>query len=171
MEEFLKSVYSPYWWLSVVFVGLVLNIASSYIQSVLNITVGKISSKFRNYSRKSKDKRKAKINSIISGEIKYKDLRSDEMRFRFKSLMNFLVAVIMWFLYLSMKLSFLLRTTNDMEWSDFNSLSMRVTFWVTLLPIFSAFSYWNKADSLHSLLLEVKEYENKDKSNKRGRMD
>lgn len=59
MRFFLNDVDSSYWWLSVVLVGLIINVASSYLKKFLDTAISKISETWKiRVEKKLKNKQK-----------------------------------------------------------------------------------------------------------------
>jgi hypothetical protein len=57
MEEILKDIGSPYWWIGVVLVGIAINVASHYLQKALDRQLSSVSSWWRERSEAQKTQR------------------------------------------------------------------------------------------------------------------
>lgn len=57
MDEFLKSLGSTYWWISVVIVGILINLASNFLQKNLDMQLSSVSKLWKKKSDERKRKR------------------------------------------------------------------------------------------------------------------
>lgn len=87
MEKFISDIANFYWWLSVVIVGLIINIISSYLKQKMDTFLNR-------YSTKRKEKRDIQlqdeieeINKISKSDFLLLMKNFEEFRFRHRSLM------------------------------------------------------------------------------------
>jgi hypothetical protein len=66
MRNFLKDINSLYWWLSVVVVGIIINVTSSYLKIKLDRRLSAVSLWWRNRSESQKAKRAKTIAKLRS---------------------------------------------------------------------------------------------------------
>jgi hypothetical protein len=65
MIDFINNLTSISWWIGVVIVGILLNIASMYLKSPIDWLFSLISTKYRTRSKAKKAEREAKIKNLI----------------------------------------------------------------------------------------------------------
>ncbi len=85
MEEFLTSINSVYWVLSVVVVGILINIISSYFRDGIDKILSKVSTKWSSRSAKRIERIEQEAKSLIGNILGQTELMFDEMRQRFHS--------------------------------------------------------------------------------------
>ena len=65
MIDFINNLTSISWWIGVVIVGILLNIASMYLKSPIDQGLSLVSTKYRTRSKAKKAEREAKIKNLI----------------------------------------------------------------------------------------------------------
>jgi hypothetical protein len=85
MEKFLQDIVSTYWWVSVVIVGIIINIISAYIKPLLENRLGRVSE----FWKKRQEARTQTFSRQVSMLKENSDLRSiyalREIRYRIRS--------------------------------------------------------------------------------------
>ena len=66
MEEILKTVSSPGWWITAVLFGIVINLASAYLKGPLDRIGGSLSSSWRNRNEKSRREHRERLDALRS---------------------------------------------------------------------------------------------------------
>ncbi|HDM8235530.1 TPA: hypothetical protein P0E28_005019 [Vibrio campbellii] len=85
MTEFINDTGTIYWWLSVVVVGILVNVLSSYIKLPFDWVFGKISQKWRDRREKSQAERERKI-LLLRDDYELRVIYAhSEMRYRIRS--------------------------------------------------------------------------------------
>lgn len=86
MNEFLFNLSSLSWWLSVVAVGILINLISPSIGKVLGKILIKTSTKFKNKAAERSEKRKIRIEELKADQHKQIMFAFKEQRLRIRSL-------------------------------------------------------------------------------------
>jgi uncharacterized membrane protein (DUF106 family) len=101
MRDFLTNLSSVYWWISVVVVGVLINLFSAFLKGRLDNYLSKMSSWWRNRSEARKAKRQKELFRLQNDPEEQTMLALDEVRDRIRSLdiavfsMTILVVVIL----------------------------------------------------------------------------
>jgi hypothetical protein len=90
MKDFLASIGSLYWWLSVVVVGVLINISSAYLKSKLDSSLSRISTKWRLRSEVQKALRRKHFEKLRGNPAEQMMISMSELRDRIRSI-EFLV--------------------------------------------------------------------------------
>ena len=90
MNEFLANLNSLYWWISVVIVGILINLISSYLKSKLDNTLSNVSTWWRKRSKAQSLKREQELNILRSNTHKQVILAFSEIRVRTICLLFFI---------------------------------------------------------------------------------
>lgn len=95
MDRFIHEISSLYWWIGVVIVGIVINIASSYIKKIMESSLSGVSS----YWERKQTKRAAKIAKkieILKGNSELRVIYAlRESRYRIRALSFFISAILL----------------------------------------------------------------------------
>lgn len=156
MENITNNMSSPYWWISVVLVGVLINLVSSYLRSFFDFCAVQVSDQYLTWLNKEKEKEEVLLSLLASSPEKRIDLLNDERRYRLKALANGLVALFILVFYIGIKLSFLLRAIQGWEWSSFNSYFMHSLFYGSAIVVIIAYRYWSYANKIHAQVIEAK---------------
>lgn len=65
MDEFAKTVASPYWWLSIVLVGILINLVSAYIKPVLDRAMSRVSLAWRTRNDQRRAEYERELNALV----------------------------------------------------------------------------------------------------------
>ena len=95
MDDFLKSLASPSWWIGVVLVSLLINLASAYIKSPLDAFLSNVSRRWSERSVRSKQKRIALVASLAADKHKQILYLARESRCRFRELLWIALAIFL----------------------------------------------------------------------------
>lgn len=68
MSDFLNNLTSISWWIGVVIVGILLNLAANYLKSPTDKLVSSISTKYQTRSKAKKAEREAKIKELVGNK-------------------------------------------------------------------------------------------------------
>lgn len=85
MSEFIQSASSVNWWLSVVVVGLLLNILSSYLKTPLDAMGSRLSSSWRRRSEAAREQHRLAVERLVSDSNAMAAARYEALRLRAKS--------------------------------------------------------------------------------------
>jgi hypothetical protein len=99
MSEFIKALTSPAWWISVVVVGILINLASAYVKHFLDKRLAKGSTWWRNRTEKQVAERRTLIETLKSSEHEQLLASLDDIRYRSRALYMMLFGVFMMALY------------------------------------------------------------------------
>lgn len=93
-SEFLKSVATPEWWVSVALVGVLLNLVSRYLGKALDATVGRLSRSLTQASQVAREKRAAEIEQLRGDSELRLVLSQEEVRSRLRAVTLMLASVL-----------------------------------------------------------------------------
>jgi hypothetical protein len=65
MSDMTKTLSSPVWWISVVVAGILINLLSSYLRTLLDVRFSKLSKRWRERSEKQKRERENYVQSLL----------------------------------------------------------------------------------------------------------
>lgn len=85
MDKFVETLKSPVWWIGVVLVGILINIASAYLKPRLDKLLARVSRSIQERNEKSSNRRKALVNLLIADPHKQTILANHELRCRIRS--------------------------------------------------------------------------------------
>jgi hypothetical protein len=94
MAEFLRDLTAPSWWLSVVVVGIAINLASAYIKPRLDERVGTFSAKRHLRTQQQRQARTKLVAQLAADEIELQFIAFSEIRHRLRSIMLMLMGVM-----------------------------------------------------------------------------
>ena len=95
MDDLLKFLTSPSWWIGVVLVSLLINLASAYIKSPLDGFLSNVSRRWSERSARSKQKRAALVASLAADKHKQLLYLAEESRCRFRELLWVALAIFL----------------------------------------------------------------------------
>jgi hypothetical protein len=96
VDRFLDDLSSSYWWMSVVTVGILINLVSNYLQKRLDTRLLGILSLWRGRSKVQKTRRQKELEELRNNPEKRILLAFDEMRFRIRSIWFLILATLCW---------------------------------------------------------------------------
>lgn len=88
MIDFLKNITSIYWWISVVVVGIMINLISYYLRKRLDNRLSAMSTWWSTRSKKQKDKRQKLILRLRNSQHEQILFAFSEMRCRIGAVMS-----------------------------------------------------------------------------------
>jgi len=95
MTEFLAQLSSPSWWLGIVVVSLLVNLASAYIKSPLDGFLSHLSKKWDERSALARQQRDALVDSLARDQHKQLLFLAAEMRCRLREILYSVLAVFL----------------------------------------------------------------------------
>jgi len=98
MEEFLKEATSLHWWIGVVIVGVLINIASAYIRRCLEYSLSTVSGYWRKKSEERVSRNSSKIELLKSNPELRIVFALRESRHRIRSFMFFIIGIALFIL-------------------------------------------------------------------------
>lgn len=91
MKNFLTNLLSLYWWISVVVVGIVLNVTSAYIKTRLDRRLSGVSGWWRKRSEKERMKRETTLKRLKNNPHEQTLFAFGEMRNRLRAIQSFVM--------------------------------------------------------------------------------
>ena len=152
MEEFVESISTLNWWISVVLVGVVLNISSQYIKVFFEEKYSRFSYFLFKKVECSKKKRDFLIESAKKSVKAKNDLIRLEFNFHIEAIQDSIFSVISLILYLSVKMSKLIRIDAGGEWTATNSYFLFFILFVSLIFVFLAVFNLQKSNYYRQIL-------------------
>ena len=151
MDEFLKTLGSLYWWLSVVLVGFMLNLLAAYAKDPTDRLASALSRSWRQRSERSQRERNALIGILRQDPTKREEVFQDEIRCGLR-LTGFGMLAIFFLLY---HVLIRLRVTSDQLGDTTNAIYWvaKLTFWFSLFLIFLALANHMRSISYRQLLV------------------
>lgn len=98
MEEFINSLSSPSWWMGVVIVGVIINVASAYLKKPIDLLLSKVSSSWRARQTAAVEKRNALVESLRNDSNLLLLYSMSENRYRIRSVGFLLLAFAIFFM-------------------------------------------------------------------------
>jgi hypothetical protein len=95
MEEFVKNISSTSWWISVVLVGITINIFSSYLKPLLDSKIAKFSLSKKMANEKKEQEWMCLVEKIGIDKHVYMTQAFKDIRLRNKALINFIISILM----------------------------------------------------------------------------
>ena len=92
MKNLLTNISSVYWWISVVVVGIVINLASAYLKTKLDTNLSNASSWWRKRSEAHKARRAKDLKRLTDNPHDQMLLAFGEMRDRIRAVSQFIIA-------------------------------------------------------------------------------
>ena len=93
MSDFINNLSSIYWWISVVIVGILINLLSAYLKVKLDSSLSRVSSWWRNKSEARKAQRLKDLARLRNDSQEQMKLMLSILRYRITSIMYFLWGV------------------------------------------------------------------------------
>ena len=153
MEEFAKNLSSLSWWLGVVAVGLVLNVASAYLKTPLDNALSAISTRWNSRSRRLREAREARINQVVESDRHLQLLIADELRDRLRAVHTTLLAVFLILFYVFVRIR--VPSAEALSTDVFLSVALKAFYWVSLLMLFLSMQAFTRAMSSRSILRDA----------------
>ncbi len=96
MKDFITNISSLYWWISVVVVGILINLFSSYLKDRLDRYLSGVSSRWRQQSEKQKAKTQRILDKLRNEPSEQVFLLLSELRTRIKCLFMLVWGVLLY---------------------------------------------------------------------------
>lgn len=93
MNEFLKSITTPAWWVSVVLVGVILNLAAAYLKPFLDYLGSRLSASVRREVEAERARFNWEVQKLVNNPVEATNLKLDLLYFSTRSV--FWVAVLL----------------------------------------------------------------------------
>ena len=90
MKEIFEQITSPTWWVTVVIVGILINLASAYLKDPTDRIASRFSSARREQSAKRLNQRKEKIEYLASNPSEIPIAAMQEIRYRIRAMFAFI---------------------------------------------------------------------------------
>ncbi len=134
----MNEIFTPVWWFSVVFVGIVINVLSSYLKKFLDNFLSNISSWWRKKSTARQQAWEECVERLVEKEEEKIQSILEENRMRLQSIFFMVVSIILFLFfnyleqsnvsifirllaYLSLPVSSLLAFVSILEWESANN--------------------------------------------------
>jgi hypothetical protein len=101
MSEFFTNISNPGWWLGVVFVGLLLNIASSYLKPFIDNQLAKFSEKKRNALAARHELEEKLVDKLSNSVDDRKLLKLEIIDLRVQGVMHIVLSLVFMTMYLA----------------------------------------------------------------------
>jgi len=93
MESFINQISTPSWWISVVAVGIVINLVSTYLKPTVDGGLSNISSWWRKRSEAEKDKKQKYLEKLRGNNEEQFFAATDDLRERIRAIHLLLIGV------------------------------------------------------------------------------
>lgn len=160
MKDFFYNLSSLYWWISVVIVGILINLGSAYLKSRLDASLSKTSTWWRQRSELQKAQRQALLDKVRGDTNEQTQLSFRQL----KSLVSSVWALALSTFFLVFMISINLGPTDDVLWWPFNQA--QVSQLIKILKVLSmacgslcmimSLMYANESNYLSRLLKEAR---------------
>lgn len=157
MDEFIKSINSISWWFGVVFVGLILNILSTYIKEWVDSVLSKISLWWRKRSNAAYTSRILLIADLRNDKHKQVLMLAEENRNRQLCIFYMTIALVCLILYVLLKIRVLsyFALKLPLPNSSDSLIAQFVIYWGSLGLMLYAISRKDAADKCKGLVLSA----------------
>jgi len=98
VDDFYKNILTPSWWIGVVIVGIIINMASAYMKSLVDKFGAKASDGIRRRSREATERRKNWIDFLRTDQHAQLVLHAREQRLRTQANTALLLSVLLFLL-------------------------------------------------------------------------
>src|SRR2546421_702947 len=99
MKDFFNNIGSIYWWLSVVAVGVLINLFSAYLKNRLDARLSKVSSWWRNRSEARKAQRLKEIDNLCDNPSEQIMMGIHELRIKMRAIFYWLFSILTYLAY------------------------------------------------------------------------
>ena len=103
MEELLRNVSSPSWWVGVVIVGILINLISAYLKPRIDGIASKLSTRRRNQVAADQEFRKAAVERLKADPHEQLMAAAVELRHRLRALWSMLLGVLSFACYVAVR--------------------------------------------------------------------
>ena len=153
MDEFSKNLSSLSWWLGVVVVGLLLNIASAYLKAPLDRILSAMSTSWNLRSETLRASRDAQIKLVRESDRELQLLIAEELRDRLRAIHTTLLAVffILFYVFIRVRVPSADAVNSDI----FLSVVLKGFYWASLLMLFLSMHAFSRAMATRSILKDA----------------
>lgn len=95
MDELTKNLSSPYWWIGVVVVGILINLASAYLKPALDRWLSRMSVWWRNQSAKRKARYEKEIEALMGSAELQRNYEHAELKCSLQALFGIGFAILL----------------------------------------------------------------------------
>ncbi len=95
MDELIKQFQKPEWWISVVVVGLLINIISDYLKPTLDSFFARFSSKVRQTSERQKLVFESDVQNLINNPEQLTSLKLETLRLNIRAILLIVVCLML----------------------------------------------------------------------------
>lgn len=93
MNDFFKQISDPTWWVSVVVVGLLINLASDYLKPLLDRLMEKSSAVRKRANEKQAIRFQSDLNQLLDDPSRVIDLKLDILYFNLRSVLQIAISL------------------------------------------------------------------------------
>ena len=93
MDELLRNIRSPYWWISVVAIGILINVLSAYLKPQLDILLSRLSIRWGERTAQAKDAHRKRLINIQADQHQQYVLLLQAVSWRARSTNNFIAGL------------------------------------------------------------------------------
>jgi len=160
MDEFAKILASPYWWLSVVVVGILINLVSAYIKEPIDWLFSHISVAWRTRTEKRRADYTRELNTLVGNAELQRQYEHLELRRTLDALFGLMFALLI-LLYKGMSLVVpALSIARDFGVSV--GTSNFIFYGLSSLIIFLSFNIYTRAAYLEDIVATARHIEKRD---------
>lgn len=141
MEDFFSNLVSLYWWISVVIVGILINLASAYLKSKLDHRLSKTSIWWRSRSERQKAERQKKIEDLRNKPHEQILWAHDSLRNHVIGLYYLMVSILTFVFVMVLIILHRLETFNPSGKSWLNIVMMFILMAIGSFTAFMAYRY------------------------------
>lgn len=161
MEEFSKVLSSPYWWLSAVVVGILINLVSAYIKGPIDQLLSHISVAWRTRSEKRRADYTLELNKLVVNMELQRQYEHLELRSTLDALFGLMFALLI-LLYKGMSLVVpSLSIARDLGVSV--EMSNTIFYGLSSLIIFLSFKIFTRAAYFKAIVAEARHIESRER--------
>lgn len=143
MEDIVKELSTPVWWVTVVFAGILINVLAAFMLKRLEGILSKISSTFRDKSEQRRAERDQRIEHLRNDQRAIYLASLDEIRHRLRATQSLVLGMFLF-------------TLIDFASARLNIADI-VAIFVLVLATWSVFIGWISHSKSMSLLSEIRE--------------
>ena len=161
MEEFSKSLASPYWWLSTVIVGILINLASAYIKRPIDRLFSRISVAWRNRSEQRRAEYTRELNALVGNAELQRHYEHLELRRTLDALFGLMFAL---FILLFKGMSLIVPALSVARDLGVSVETSNIIFYCFLsLIIFLSFKIYTRATCLEDIVAAARHIEKRER--------
>jgi hypothetical protein len=158
MDTLLESLKSPQWWLSVVLVGIVINLASAFLKQRLDGWMKRVSGWYRGLASKKEAERTKRVAILAADEGALLHRYFVDLRERMRSMHLLMLGLFL------MLIADWIPGANSVNRGHFQA----VVFAISALSLFASFSKFRAANELASEIRDARALRRKEPSRQPG---